>query len=410
MATPYYVKAYYTKQSQQQPEIRRFAIDIASNNDIYQELCTKVATYQPEIQLNGFLLQYVDEENERITFSSNDELRAAIAMNNHGTTLKIFVVSNQPTVQQTNNENQEKECHNGVICDGCQGPVVGSRYKCLMCPNYDLCERCSLTGIHSEHNMMKISKPSNAFHHPYAAFGHHGRHHRHRHGPGFKPSFRASPELMQRIQSQIPQWLPNRENTAQFRTHVQTHIDTLKSNAETQVQNSKQYLESVGQYLQQTLSPFGIDCEYRVDGQPVPPPTTSSSSSSSSSSSDSESASASAAEPSAVPKTPPAPTNEQRSTDASVNGISSWLNMIRIPGMNTSTPPPSSASSSPAVAQPIPSSPIRNPVEKSIDDCIELMKSMGFDEQDQCLITLIREKNGDVNQVLDAINTHQNCQ
>ncbi|CAF4128405.1 unnamed protein product, partial [Rotaria sp. Silwood1] len=73
MTSTYYVKVYYTKQ-QQQPEIRRFAIDISPNNDSYQELCTKIATYQPDIQLNGFTLQYIDEENERITFSSNEEL------------------------------------------------------------------------------------------------------------------------------------------------------------------------------------------------------------------------------------------------------------------------------------------------------------------------------------------------
>ena len=30
---------------------------------------------------------------------------------------------------------------------------------------------------------------------------------------------------------------------------------------------SKQYLESVGQYLQRALSPFGINCDYHVDEQ-----------------------------------------------------------------------------------------------------------------------------------------------
>ncbi|CAF4887847.1 unnamed protein product, partial [Rotaria magnacalcarata] len=33
MTSTYYVKVYYTKQQQQQPEIRRFGIDISPNNN-----------------------------------------------------------------------------------------------------------------------------------------------------------------------------------------------------------------------------------------------------------------------------------------------------------------------------------------------------------------------------------------
>jgi hypothetical protein len=258
MASTYYIKAYFTKQDQQQPEIRRFAIDISPENDVYNELRTKIASVPSDNQLKDFTLQYSDEENERITFSSNDELRSAIALNKDTNTLKVFVTFHQSIPQRQQEDTAtNKECHAGVECDGCKGPVIGFRYKCFVCPNYDLCEKCSAAGVHSEHNMIKITKPGN-FHHPHH---HHFHGRRHRHTPPFVPNR----EFIEQIQAQIPQWLPNRENTAHFRAHVQQHLDSLKANTQTHMQNSKQYLESVGQYLQQALSPFGIVCYYRVD-------------------------------------------------------------------------------------------------------------------------------------------------
>lgn len=44
--------------------------------------------------------------------------------------------------------------HPGIVCDGCEGKVIGRRYKCTVCPDYDLCQSCESKGIHSEHNFM----------------------------------------------------------------------------------------------------------------------------------------------------------------------------------------------------------------------------------------------------------------
>ena len=56
-------------------------------------------------------------------------------------------------------EQQEGVAHLGVTCDGCDQPVVGFRYKCVQCPDYDLCGRCEAKKIHPGHNMMRISAP-----------------------------------------------------------------------------------------------------------------------------------------------------------------------------------------------------------------------------------------------------------
>ena len=213
-----------------------------------------------------------------------------------------------------------------------------------------------------------------------------------------------NPETLEQIQAQIPQWLPNRENTAHFRQHVQGHLENIKTNTQAHMQNSKQYLESVGQYLQQALSPFGIDCDYRVDGQaPANPETTTSSTSNTTTAT----ATAPSAEPSAVPKTAPAENNNANASEASKetpqsNGLSSWLNMLRIPGTASSTVQ-TTASSTASSSIPVPAS----VSDASVDECIEKMKAMGFDESNQALIELIRSKKGDLNQVLDAINTNR---
>lgn len=53
--------------------------------------------------------------------------------------------------------------HDNVICDGCgMRPVVGFRYKCLTCPDYDLCESCEKKAdIHpADHPLMKLPPPN----------------------------------------------------------------------------------------------------------------------------------------------------------------------------------------------------------------------------------------------------------
>jgi len=53
----------------------------------------------------------------------------------------------------------EAVVHKNVRCDGCgKFPLVGIRYKCTECCNFDFCEQCEATVEHS-HNFIKIKKP-----------------------------------------------------------------------------------------------------------------------------------------------------------------------------------------------------------------------------------------------------------
>jgi hypothetical protein len=67
-------------------------------------------------------------------------------------------------VNNNNAEETRKIVHDNVVCDGCNGSVVGIRYKCSVCPDYDLCESCELKGgVHdASHPLLKIAVPLNS--------------------------------------------------------------------------------------------------------------------------------------------------------------------------------------------------------------------------------------------------------
>jgi len=54
--------------------------------------------------------------------------------------------------------------HKGVRCDICQvSPIVGNRYKCTVCYNYDLCDACESASADSHHHpMVKHRIPQNS--------------------------------------------------------------------------------------------------------------------------------------------------------------------------------------------------------------------------------------------------------
>lgn len=45
--------------------------------------------------------------------------------------------------------------HRHVFCDGCDKEIVGHRYKCLECPDYDLCMGCQ-PKLHKHHDLVRI--------------------------------------------------------------------------------------------------------------------------------------------------------------------------------------------------------------------------------------------------------------
>ncbi|KAJ1781601.1 hypothetical protein LPJ59_007015, partial [Coemansia sp. RSA 2399] len=53
-----------------------------------------------------------------------------------------------------------KSVHTSVCCDACNKLIVGVRFKCGNCLDYDLCEKCeAVTDHNSEHLLIKIREP-----------------------------------------------------------------------------------------------------------------------------------------------------------------------------------------------------------------------------------------------------------
>ncbi|KAG8752723.1 hypothetical protein FRC12_011816 [Ceratobasidium sp. 428] len=49
--------------------------------------------------------------------------------------------------------------HNGVLCDICDvGPIVGTRFKCAVCPDWDVCEKCleRSYSAHPKHTFIRV--------------------------------------------------------------------------------------------------------------------------------------------------------------------------------------------------------------------------------------------------------------
>lgn len=138
---------------------------------------------QMNIPIGEFELRYRDDEGDIIPISSDLELQEAIrqAANRNPAQIEVIVetrvaqeaapVSNEcPTKHPHPHPQQEQaqtpQATNEIIlhpvaCSVCQFPIVGVRYKCAICPHFDLCEICEmLDNSHpADHPLIKAKRP-----------------------------------------------------------------------------------------------------------------------------------------------------------------------------------------------------------------------------------------------------------
>lgn len=76
--------------------------------------------------------------------------------------LKAPVIEGLPEEEESKEiPNKAPIVHQKVSCDGCEvSPIVGIRYKCSVCKDFDFCSNCEERLAH-EHPFLKIRHPNN---------------------------------------------------------------------------------------------------------------------------------------------------------------------------------------------------------------------------------------------------------
>ncbi|XP_028668813.1 sequestosome-1 [Erpetoichthys calabaricus] len=165
------VKAYLLGKEEVQKEIRRFTVDqgVSSN---FEYLSSKVAEVFQSLANGHFQMYYKDEDGDMIAFSTDEELIMGLSCVKDDT-FRIFIKEKKENKREMPPhfapgaamfpfpppQFPTNVLHPGVTCDGCDGPVMGTRFKCSVCPNYDLCSPCQAKGLHREHPLTPIWIP-----------------------------------------------------------------------------------------------------------------------------------------------------------------------------------------------------------------------------------------------------------
>merc|ERR1711971_775366 len=160
----YKVTLLFKQEKDEKTEVRRFVVpqDCSTSMVYLKEKLRPLFGKQLE---NGMKITWRDEDGDDVSIESDEELLIALH-EMKGPLYKLSVTAcHQDPIKLTGTPQADHvqavgaEVHPGVMCDACDGPVVGHRYKCLKCLDFDLCSKCEAKGFHPGHNMMRIATP-----------------------------------------------------------------------------------------------------------------------------------------------------------------------------------------------------------------------------------------------------------
>ena len=132
-----------------------------------------IAFVETSFHIKEYLLQYTDDEMDRITIDSEITLIEAynLCKQQFRRSFRIFVIEKQCKLVTPTNTNSlftdddHIEFHWGSSCNQCKAsPIQGVRFKCCICPHFDLCANCeSIKDIHdASHPFIKLNLYKNS--------------------------------------------------------------------------------------------------------------------------------------------------------------------------------------------------------------------------------------------------------
>ena len=140
--------------------------------NIKEDIVTKVEKeYENKLknQINNLMLEIdnkrKDIENELKTEFLNKYQNSEIQFEQKFIEMSGITKSKILEIDEKNKKSNINSVHNNIDCKKCkQNPIIGYRYKCSICLDYNLCEKCeeqnSVTLEHP-HNFIKIRKSKN---------------------------------------------------------------------------------------------------------------------------------------------------------------------------------------------------------------------------------------------------------
>ncbi|XP_036404682.1 sequestosome-1 [Megalops cyprinoides] len=273
------VKAYLLGKEDVQKEIRRFAVDQDVSTS-FEYLNRKVADVFQSLRNATYQMYYKDEDGDMIAFSSDDELMMGLSCVKDDT-FRIFIKEKKEHKRDFHPQGFQGPphfpfppppgaphmpppphpmVHPNVTCDGCEGAVAGTRFKCTVCPDYDLCSSCQAKGLHKEHPLMPIWHPLNNMFEWFPR-GKWLRKMRH----GMPHCMWAGVQNQHQNQPQPqPQPGPSGAQPASQATPPAENMQTEPDGASSS-QANVEYLKNIGEGVAAMLSPLGIDVDIDVE-------------------------------------------------------------------------------------------------------------------------------------------------